>query len=249
MKVSIITAVYNRADSIGRTIESVLEQSYGNIEYIIVDGCSSDGTLEIIEKYRDRISCVLSERDNGIYDALNKGIGLASGDIIGFLHSDDFYTNNNVVQGIVDGFKIGKTCDMVYGDLSFFQGEKQLKITRRYSSAFFRPWMMRFALQPAHPTVYVRRDFFKQVGLFNQKYSISADFDWLFRAFWIHGASYRYLKNDMIKMRQGGASTEGIKALIKHNNEDLEILKSHGIRSGWLLIVVKLMYKTFQVRI
>ena len=249
MKVSIITAVYNRAESIGRTIESVLGQSYSNIEYIIIDGGSNDGTMDIISNYRDRLSCILSEKDNGIYDALNKGIGQSTGDIVGFLHSDDFFTDNHVVQGIVDGFLLDHACDLIYGDLSFFQVANPNKITRKYSSGFFRPWMMRFALQPAHPTVYVGREFLQRVGLFNLTYKISADFDWLFRAFWQHRPIYRYLQLDMVRMQQGGASTDGIRALINHNKEDLAILKSHGVLSGWLFVFAKLIFKTVQIRI
>jgi len=249
VKVSIITAVFNRKNTISRCVESVLAQSYPNIEYIIVDGGSNDGTLDALASFKNGIDVFVSEKDHGIYDALNKGVTLASGDVIGFLHSDDFFAHCNVIDNIVTGFSDAVGVDLVYGDLTFFRPNDIDKVTRRYRSNFFRPWMMRFALQPAHPTVYVNRSFFQQVGMFNQQYRISADFDWLLRAFCIHRCKYKYIPQEMVRMQQGGASTAGIKALVQHNQEDLSILKSHGIVSGWILIVAKLVFKSIQVRI
>jgi glycosyltransferase involved in cell wall biosynthesis len=154
LKVSIITVVYNRKKTIARAIESVLKQSYQEIEYIIIDGCSTDGTVEILQTYNDgRISKLISEPDGGIYSALNKGLQLATGDVVGFIHSDDFLAHENVVAQLASVFEKDETCDMVYGDLSFFDSENIDKVTRNYSSKFFKTWMMRFALQPAHPTV------------------------------------------------------------------------------------------------
>lgn len=180
IKVSIVTVVYNREATISRAIESVVRQTYKNIEYIIIDGLSTDGTLDIINQYSSSVSKIISEKDWGIYDALNKGIVLSTGDIIGFLHSDDFLANNEVINKMVDGF--GKDCDLIFGDLSFFNAHNATKVVRDYKSGFFQPWMMRFALQPAHPTVYARRSVYDELGLFDTRYAISADFDWLLRA-------------------------------------------------------------------
>jgi glycosyltransferase involved in cell wall biosynthesis len=249
MKISIVTVVYNRAQTIGRAIESVLSQTYPNIEYIVVDGASTDGTMDEIKKYQDKIDVVISERDAGIYDALNKGVGCATGEIIGFLHSDDYLLNDNIIQQVADGFVKNLLVDLIHGDISFFQSENPAKVTRVYRGNFFQPWMMRFAMQPAHPTVYVRTNFFKEVGLFDLTYKISADFDWLFRAIWKHRAKTKYLPVQMIKMQQGGASTEGWTAIMKHNREDLAILKSHGVFSCWPFIFLKFAFKIFQLKL
>ena len=248
MKVSIITAVFNRENSISRCVESVLAQSYPNIEYIIIDGGSTDGTLSALQSFEDGIDIFISEKDDGIYNALNKGIHLATGDIVGFLHSDDFFVNEHIIENIVSVFNGNVGIDLIYGDLTYFHSNDVNKVTRHYKSGFFKPWMMRFALQPAHPTVYVKRSFFQQVGRFDEKYRISADFDWLLRAFCVHRCRYKYIPQEMVRMQQGGASTDGLKALIQHNKEDLTILKSHGIVSGWILIFVKLLFKSIQVR-
>lgn len=249
LKVSIITVVYNRKKTIARAIESVLKQTYQKIEYIIIDGCSTDGTVEILQTYNDgRISKLISEPDGGIYSALNKGLQLATGDVVGFIHSDDFLAHENVVAQLASVFEKDETCDMVYGDLSFFDSENIDKVTRNYSSKFFKTWMMRFALQPAHPTVYARKRVYETVGGFNENYRISADFDWLLRFFWFTKYNFQYLPITMVNMQQGGASTGGLKSMIKHNKEDLEILKSHGIFSNWLFVIAKYLYKIFQLR-
>ena len=249
LKVSIITVVYNRKKTIARAIESVLKQSYQEIEYIIIDGCSTDGTVEILQTYNDgRISKLISEPDGGIYSALNKGLQLATGDVVGFIHSDDFLAHENVVAQLASVFEKDETCDLVYGDLSFFDSENIDKVTRNYSSKFFKTWMMRFALQPAHPTVYARKRVYETVGGFNENYRISADFDWLLRFFWFTKYNFQYLPITMVNMQQGGASTGGLKSMIKHNREDLEILKSHGIFSNWLFVIAKYLYKIFQLR-
>lgn len=249
LKVSIITVVYNRKKTIARAIESVLKQTYQEIEYIIIDGCSTDGTVEILQTYNDgRISKLISEPDGGIYSALNKGLQLATGDVVGFIHSDDFLAHENVVAQLASVFEKDETCDMVYGDLSFFDSENIDKVTRNYRSKFFKTWMMRFALQPAHPTVYARKRVYETVGGFNENYRISADFDWLLRFFWFTKYNFQYLPITMVNMQQGGASTGGLKSMIKHNKEDLEILKSHGIFSNWLFVIAKYLYKIFQLR-
>ena len=249
LKVSIITVVYNRKKTIARAIESVLKQTYQEIEYIIIDGCSTDGTVEILQTYNDgRISKLISEPDGGIYSALNKGLQLATGDVVGFIHSDDFLAHENVVAQLASVFEKDETCDLVYGDLSFFDSENIDKVTRNYRSKFFKTWMMRFALQPAHPTVYARKSVYETVGGFNENYRISADFDWLLRFFWFTKYNFQYLPITMVNMQQGGASTGGLKSMIKHNKEDLEILKSHGIFSNWLFVIAKYLYKIFQLR-
>jgi glycosyltransferase involved in cell wall biosynthesis len=247
IKVSIITAVFNRESTIERCVLSVLQQKYENIEYIVVDGKSTDGTMTILNGYSGRVTKIVSEKDLGIYDALNKGLSMATGDVIGFLHSDDYYANDTVVGEIASALE-SNDCDLVYADLDFFHQNTPDKSTRFYSSSFFKPWMMRFALQPAHPTVYARKALYDRVGNFNLNYKISADFDWLLRSFVLANCKAQYLKSTFVKMQMGGASTGGIKAIINHNAEDLKILKSHGIYSNWIFVALKYTYKIFQLR-
>ena len=247
LKISIITAVYNRESTIERCVLSVLNQKYQNIEYIIVDGLSTDGTLDVLRKFDGQITKLVSEKDLGIYDALNKGLSMATGDVIGFLHSDDYYANDSVVDTIA-GALDSNDCDLIYADLDFFHQNTPEKSMRFYSSSFFKPWMMRFALQPAHPTVYARKALYDRVGNFNLAYKISADFDWLVRSFVLANCKSKYLKFTFVKMQMGGASTGGIKAVIRHNAEDLKILKSHGIYSNWIFVALKYTYKIFQLR-
>lgn len=249
MKVTIITAVFNREKTIGRAIKSVLSQDYHNIEYVVIDGFSQDGTLGVINEFGESISTLISEPDKGIYDALNKGLSYATGDIIGFLHSDDFLSNEMVISDMVKAFVENEKIDLVFGDLSFFAENDLGKVIRNYKSNFFRPWMMRFALQPAHPTVYAKSSVYKNVGNFNTSYKISADFDWLLRSLIIAKLPYYYNNKMMVKMQKGGASTGGFKSMFKHNKEDLQILKSHGILSGWPFVIAKYFYKVFQLRL
>ena len=160
MKISIITVVYNRAATIERAIRSVLGQSYTNIEYIIVDGASKDGTAEIIQQYKDRIHTVVSEKDNGMYDALNKGIRLATGDVVGILHADDEFANDQVLATIASRFAANTEVEAVYGDVGFVRQSQDQKIVRYYSSAIFRTKLFTWGFMPAHPTFFCYRRFF-----------------------------------------------------------------------------------------
>jgi len=247
VKISIITAVFNRESTIERCVRSVLNQKYEDIEYIVVDGLSTDGTMEILSQFEGQITQLVSARDFGIYDALNKGLSMATGDVIGFLHSDDYFASNDVVASIAREME-SHSMDLIYADLDFFHQNTPEKSTRFYSSSFFKPWMMRFALQPAHPTVYARKSVYERVGNFNLDYKISADFDWLLRCLVLAKCKSKYLKQTFVKMQMGGASTGGIKSVIRHNAEDLRILKSHGIYSNWMFVVLKYTYKIFQLR-
>lgn len=247
LRVSIITAVYNRKETIERTILSVLSQKYSKIEYIVVDGLSVDGSLEIINGYKDKISLLISEKDDGIYDALNKGIMAATGDVIGFIHSDDYLMHDAVIQQMVDAID-NPQHDIVYANLEFFNKDSG-NVVRFFNSGFFKPWMMRFTLQPAHPTVYARRSVYQSVGLFDSRYRISADFDWLLRAIYLQKCNIQHINSTWVRMQVGGASTKGINAVFNHNSEDLGILKNHKVYSNWILILMKYTIKIFQMRI
>ncbi|MFM2334423.1 MAG: hypothetical protein RIS91_426 [Bacteroidota bacterium] len=245
-KVSIITAVYNRKDTLARAMDSVVSQTYKHIEYIVIDGNSTDGSKEVIENYRDQLDVYISENDRGIYDALNKGLQSATGDIVGFLHSDDYLADNTVIEKIVEAMD---GCDAVYGDLEFFDRANPKAVTRFYSSKFFSPWMLRMALQPAHPTFYAKREVYNSVGQFNLNYKISADFDWFVRFFSTTPEyKFKYQKLTSVRMQTGGASTGGLKSLYNHNKEDLVILKENGIYSNWGFVLLKFVFKLTQIR-
>lgn len=242
LKVTIITVVYNN-ELIKSAIESVLCQDYSSIEYIIIDGGSKDQTLSIINNYANSIDVIVSEPDMGIYDAINKGIALASGDIIGILNSDDFLADNNVVSRIVSSFSDDVNLEALYADVIFVDSMDTNKILRYYSSKSFKPWMFRFGFQPAHPTLYVKKNVFTRVGIYKTKYSIAGDFDFLLRIFLIYKVKGKYINDLWVKMRQGGASTSGIGSVLKINSEILSICKENGVYTNITLIYSKYFVK------
>lgn len=239
MKISVITATWNSGKTIEGTIKSVLEQTYTDVEHIIKDGGSKDDTVAICEDYRKRFYSsgeklaktmkIVSEKDGGIYDAMNKGIELASGDIIGILNSDDFYTSNGVLQRVADEFEKNPELEAVYGDIHFVKDEDLKKCTRYYSSGYFRPWMLRFGFMPAHPSFYVRREVYEKYGLYDLDFRTSSDFEWMVRLFAKHQIRAKYLKMDFVTMREGGESTAGMEAKKKVNNDIVGSLRKHGI--------------------
>lgn len=206
MKVSIITVVWNNAKTIKDAIDSVLSQTYKNIEYIVIDGASSDGTVEIVQSYGDKISKFVSEKDRGLYDAMNKGIALAAGDVVGILNSDDFYIDEIVIERVVKEFK-EKQVDSVYADLVFVKPENLDKTVRYYDSSHFNPAKFAYGWMPAHPTFFVKREIYEKYGVFRTDLKIGADFDILARFLYTHKISYSYMKEVLVKMRVGGVST------------------------------------------
>ena len=251
MKISIITATYNSEATIADTINSVLNQEYSDIEYLLIDGGSSDGNLYVVKTNAPRFDGKLrwvSESDRGIYDAINKGIRMATGDIIGILNSDDYYTSNDVLSTYAEAFKTSKV-DAVYGDIHFIREGQPHKIARYYSSKIFRPALLRFGFMPAHPSFYVRRSVYEQAGFYSLDYKIGADFEMMVRLFKKHRISYKYIQKDMVTMRMGGASTSGVgshKLLLK---EDARACRENGIYSNTFLIALKYFYKIFEFRI
>lgn len=246
MKVSIITVCYNSASTIMNTIDSVLNQSYKNIEYIIVDGKSKDGSVELISKYGDRISRLISEPDKGIYDAMNKGIKLATGDIVGILNSDDFFNNNGVVQLIVDEF-IKSNIDAVYGDVQFVKPSNLNKVVRYYSSKRFCIRKFKFGFMPAHPSFYVRREYFEKYGYYKTDYKIGADFELLIRFLYKNKLKCKYLQTTFVTMRTGGVSTRSLKSNIVLNSEILRACRENGIKTNILNIYSKYFVKVFEL--
>jgi glycosyltransferase involved in cell wall biosynthesis len=242
MKVSIITVVYNN-ECIGTAIESVIRQDYPFIEYIVVDGGSTDRTLDIISAYRNRIQKVVSEPDLGIYDAINKGIKMATGDIVGLLHADDFLADDQVISRIVRVFGEHPGLKAAYADVVFTHRDDLSKVTRYYSSRHFKPWMFKFGFQPAHPTFYAERKLFEQLGLYSTQYKIAGDFELLMRFLYIHKVNTLYVRDVWVKMRMGGVSTAGVKSLLKLNGEILHACKSNEVYTNMLMVYSKYMVK------
>ena len=248
MKLSIITATYNSERTLRDTMESILSQTFQDFEYIIVDGSSKDATLDIIREYeplfRGKMRYV-SEPDKGIYDAMNKGFAMATGDVIGILNSDDFFTSDDVLQEVVDGFA-GEYVDAVYADIHFVGTDDLTKCVRYYSSSVFRPWMMRFGMIPAHPSFYCRKAVYDQYGSFDTTYRIAADFEILLRLIFIHRIRTRYVKKDFVTMRLGGASTTGYGSWSLIMKEHLQIMKRHGVVTNRFLLSLRYIYKLFE---
>lgn len=226
MKVSIITATFNNEDTIEDAIKSVHSQTYKNIEHIIIDGSSTDRTIQIIKKYKDKIAKIISEPDNGIYDALNKGIKNASGEIICFLHADDIYADNTIIE---KGMKLftEKKSDSIYGNLLYVAKNNTNKIIRYWKSGNFTYSKLKKGWMPPHPTFLVKKNIYDKFGVFDTDFKIAADYDIILRFLGKQRISTAYLPEVMIKMRIGGESNKSFKNIIKKMNEDLKALKKN----------------------
>lgn len=247
MKITIITATYNSGATIRDTMRSVLSQDFQDYEHIIIDGQSKDDTISIVKEleplYNGRLKWI-SEKDRGLYDAMNKGVKMASGDIIGILNSDDFYTSNNILSQVVEN--IGEL-DAVYGDIHYVNDGDLTKTVRYYSSSFFKPWMMRLGFMPAHPSFYCRKSIYLKYGLFDTSFKVAADFEQLLRLIFINRISIKYLPIDFVTMRTGGASSSGMtshKSIIK---DHMLAYKKNGVYSNYLLEGMRYLYKILEI--
>jgi glycosyltransferase involved in cell wall biosynthesis len=236
MKVTIITVCFNSEKTIEDTMKSVQSQLYPNIEYIVIDGNSKDRTNEIVSKYKDVVSVHISEPDNGLYDAMNKGIKLSTGDIIGVLNSDDILENDDVIQKLVNS--IGSN-DGIYGDVGFYSENDFSDKKRHYSSKGFKKAQFARGMMPAHPSFYVRKECYQKVGLYRTDFKIASDFDMVLRIFSLANTSFTYLEDEIVKMRLGGVSTSGFMSNYTLNKEILESCKSNGVKANWLSILSK----------
>ena len=245
MKISIITVCRNAESTIETTVQSVMNQDYRNIEYILIDGKSSDKTVSIIEKYKNRISKLISEKDDGMYFALNKGIRLATGDVIGFLHADDFYANEKIISRVAKEMD-SKKVDSIYGDLQYVSKENPQKIFRHWksqpynTSLFLKGWM------PPHPTFFVKRKCYEQFGAFNTTFSIAADYELMLRFLYKNKISTSYIPEVLVKMRTGGISNVTFKSRIKANREDKLAWKINGLEAASFTFLVKPLSKVKQ---
>lgn len=230
MKISIITATFNSSESLKSCIDSVVMQDYSSIEYIIIDGKSSDSTTEIVKNYQATYSYIkmVSENDSGIYDALNKGLALATGDVIGFLHSDDLFPSNTIISELTTKIN-DNNLDGIYGDLQYVTKENTNKIIRIWKSCDFRPELLKKGWMPAHPTLIIKKQVYLKHGFFNKSYKISADYDFMLRIFKDSNLKFGYLPKVVTKMRVGGVSNRSIKNIIKKTKEDYRAVRSNNI--------------------
>lgn len=245
MKVSIITVCFNSKDTIEEAIKSVLSQSYKNIEYIIVDGGSTDGTLEVIKKYDKYISKWISEPDEGVYDGMNKGIKLATGDIMGFLNSDDFYADNGAIESVVNTIK-EKDVDCLWGDLVYVNRENTNKIMRYWKSKPYEKGLFQKGWHPAHPTFFVKKWVYEKYGGFNLDFRIAADYEIMLRFLEKYKIKSYYIPKILVKMRTGGKSNKNLKNIIKANIECYKAWKVNGLSINPLVFLIKPASKIFQ---
>jgi glycosyltransferase involved in cell wall biosynthesis len=246
LKVSIITITYNSEATLRDTIESVVGQSYNNIEYIIVDGKSTDGTLSLIDAYKSKISKVVSEKDKGLYDALNKGIALATGDLIGIIHSDDFYTTNQVIENIVKTIE-KNDADGAYADLYYVDKIDTNKIFRKWKSGNYKHGMFVNGWMPPHPTFFVKRSVYEKYGSFNLGLVSAADYELMLRLIHKHKIKLAYLPEFIIKMRVGGKSNVSLKNRLRANNEDRKAWKINGLKPHFYTLYAKPLRKIIQL--
>lgn len=239
-KVSIITACYNREKTIQTAIESVISQSYNNIEYIIIDGSSKDRSVEIINRYIDKIDCFVSEKDTGIYNALNKGIKNSTGEIIGLLHSDDFFYSNDTIRKIVDVFE-NTDADIVYAN-GMYVDENDISVVKRiYKARKFNEKYLFFGWIPLHTTIFVKKEVFDKYGLYLENYKIASDYEISLRWFKNNRLKKVFLNDWVVKMRLGGKSTDFKQQKLK-SQEDLEIIKKYNLK-GKLTLCFKILRK------
>lgn len=245
MKVSIITITYNSAETVEDTIRSVASQTYPSVEYVMVDGLSKDATLDIAKKYASTISKHISEKDKGIYDAMNKGVALASGDIIGILNSDDFYADENVIKDIVEVFE--KTgADAVYADLLYVHRDNTSKVVRRWEAGPYKAGQFLKGWMPPHPTFFVKKSIYDKWGAYNLSLRSAADYELMLRFIHKHHISVAYLPRVITHMRTGGQSNVTLRNRIKANMEDRAAWRMNGLKPSLFTLYRKPLSKLLQ---
>ena len=243
--VSIITTVLNGKKTIEDTINSILSQSFNNIEYIIVDGGSTDGTIEIVDKYKSKISKFISEKDKGIYDGMNKGIKLATGDIVGILNSDDVYASDDVIETVVKEME-GKNADVCWGDLVYVAKDNSNRSIRHWKSSEFQKGKFKKGWVPPHPTFFVRKFVYEKYGYFNLSFPIAADYELMLRFLEKEGIKSCYIPRILVKMRTGGESNKNVKNIIKQNIECYKAWGVNGLKITPFNIILKPLLKIGQ---
>lgn len=247
LRISVITAVFNRCETVGQSLESVLAQTWQNVEHIVIDGGSTDGTMEIVDTYRDRLALIVSERDRGIYDALNKGLTRSTGDVVGFMHSDDFYADDRVLERVAEAFE-NADVQGVYGDLDYVAKDDPSRIIRRWRSGRYTPARLAWGWMPPHPTLYLRRAVIEQWGGFDTNFSIGADYDAMLRYLSRGQIELAYIPRVLVKMRIGGESNRSVTQILLKSREDYAALRRNGV-GGIGTLVLKNLSKVRQFHV
>jgi glycosyltransferase involved in cell wall biosynthesis len=245
MKVSVITVVYNNVETIGSAIDAVLNQTYPDIEYIIVDGGSTDGTLKKIESYGKKIDLLISEPDQGIYDAMNKGLSMVTGDIVAFLNSDDFYSSTHVIEKVVSEFK-RQEIDGVFGDLHYVHADDTARVFRRWVSGTYKVGSFLYGWMPPHPTFFVKKSVYDRYGGFNTTFKSAADYELMLRFVHVNKIKISYVPEVLVKMRTGGVSNSSLKNRLRANLEDREAWEINGVKPYFFTLFLKPLRKVKQ---
>lgn len=250
MKISVITVTFNSAATVRDTIESVLSQSFQDYEYLVIDGGSKDDTVKIIQEYEPKFNGRMrwvSEKDKGMYDGINKGIRMATGDVVGIINSDDFYHRTDIFSIINNSFEKNKNVQAIYGDVRFVNPDNLNKTVRYYSSKRFKPWKFRWGWMPAHPTFFTYKENFEKFGYYQYDYHIAADYELLIRFLYKNNLPALYVPQDFMKMRTGGRSTNGIKSNLLLNKEIVRACRENGIYTNMPMLLTKYFVKVFEL--
>jgi glycosyltransferase involved in cell wall biosynthesis len=245
--VSVVTATWNSERTVGDTLASVAAQTHPHVEHIVVDGASSDRTMTIVRELGTRVARVVSEPDRGVYDALNKGIRLAGGDVVGLLHSDDRYAAPDVLERVAAAFRDDPGLSGVYADVEFVRPDDDTRVVRRYSSRRFRPSLLAWGWMPAHPTLFLRREVCVRIGDYRTDFRIASDFEYTIRLFREPGLRFRYIDDVLVRMRTGGLSTRGLASTRTINAEILRACREHGIRTSLPRLYARYAVKAFEL--
>lgn len=228
MRISVVTAVFNRVDTIGVAIESVQAQTYSNVEHVVQDGGSKDGTLDVVRGVANASTKLVSERDHGIYDAINRGICNASGEVIGLMHSDDFFASSDALAKVADAFS-DPSIHGVYGDLQYVAADDPTKVVRHWNSGVYTPAKLKQGWMPPHPTLYLKREVFDKHGLYDTSFSIAADYDAMLRYLGIGKVKLAYVPQVLVKMRLGGESNRSLEQIFKKSREDYRAIRKNKV--------------------
>ncbi len=246
MKISIITVVYNNVATIAQAIDSVRNQDYADIEYIVIDGGSDDGTVEVIRGYKNGITHFVSEKDNGIYDAMNKGIRMATGAVVGILNADDFFYDHHTISRVAAAFREDAALQATIGDIVFIKDDDHNHVIRYYSGKNWRPSKFAWGYMPPHPSFFCKKEVYERCGYHQTDYKIAADYELLIRFLLVNKIRYRYLPVVTTKMRMGGASTRTINSIITLNREIKRGCRENNVYTNYLMIYSKYFFKPFE---
>lgn len=244
--VSVVTVCRNSVATIGATLDSVRAQTHQQIQHIVIDGASSDGTQDLVQQRLRDGGILLSEPDSGIYNAMNKGIARATGDVIAFLNADDAYAHSDVIERVCSELRTGDV-NAIFGDVAFFDDPDFTKMVRRYNSGQFRPSRIRWGWMPAHPGMFITRDVYASLGGFSEQFRIAGDFDFVVRAFQRNLIRYRHLPEIFVNMQTGGASTRDLAAKMRINREVVQACRRNGLYSNLLMVMSKYPLKLLEI--